>query len=877
MNGQAWGNTGSLWLKRVCMVVGALTLGFGLLVSALVAILPDDQATTLHAPAVEAPSPPFPISQPPTAPSAAFEAPACPAGYIFVPASTTADEPSGSGAGPQPLYPTAPVAISRPICVAATEVTQQEWQSLMGSNPSFFQQCGSTCPVDQVSWFDAVSYANVLSRREGLPTCYDGATFVGTGCRGYRLPTEAEWTYAAHAGHSSASITSIDPFAWHPGNSKQTPHAVGTRQPNEWGLYDMVGNVWEWTQEFEENTGTRAPASGISGGSWYSPSDGTVPAHSYTSADRRWFHVGIRLVKTWTSDPPENHATPSNKKDFAFDDGSETCPRGFALFTPVPANTGSSNGLPQEIGRAHGPEVQPKPIKAFCLQETEVTQAQWTKVMGYNPSQFRACGPDCPVEQVTWFDATRFADELSALSGLPRCDDANEFNASGCRGFRLPTAAEWDFAVNMGNQTPELINAGSGQATNLSDIAWYRDNAQVDYATGLDCSDWFVGQTSKALCGTHPVRRLKPNGAGLYDMLGSVWEWTSSAERVAPIDEEGVEIPPYVQLGDQRVMRGGGWALSAESVQQDAVQVAPPRSSNEFTGFRVAISAKTPDSAAPVARGEGSGSSRNAIANLSESESNLTKNGIYFETTSLHRGVVNLANPDLPACIGQPDFCPKFSGAIVDLAFSFEDEIGAREFLAVTDFNTTAEADEQNNNHASSSAGAVYEIRTNLSKRSVDQLASVSCGEWAMRCSPTLASAGETAIAIFFGTSMQNNGLLSSDRDIFIISRNNWTTFDYQSSYSNSGFIDWNDCNEHKQEDAPGEYDTNTHFTREEMSSNFDFVEREGADFPDIRVTGAVNTQEYCSEPKSIQFDSLYRFENGYHLISGEAPAERLF
>ena len=124
---------------------------------------------------------------------------------------------------------------------------------------------------------------------------------------------------------------------------------------------------------------------------------------------------------------------------------------------------------------------------------------------------------------------------------------------------------------------------------------------------------------------------------------------------------------------------------------------------------------------------------------------------------------------------------------------------------------------------------------------------------------------------------MQNNGQMSSDKNVFVISRSNWTTFNYQSSYSNSGFINWNDCNEYNEADASGEYDTNTHFTREEMSSNFDFVEREAADFPDIRVTGAVDTQEYCSEPNPIQFDSLYRFENGYHLISGEAPAVMLF
>jgi formylglycine-generating enzyme required for sulfatase activity len=165
----------------------------------------------------------------------------------------------------------------------ATEVTQGEWQAVIGSNPSEFKSCGEDCPVERVSWNAAVEYANALSRREGLSECYNGSTFKGLGCMGYRLPTEAEWEYAARAGTTEATyrghLTSsgrlnapaLDPIAWYSGNSavtyesantcwgwdgKQVPsencgtHPVRQKQPNAWGLYDMLGNVCEWTGDW---------------------------------------------------------------------------------------------------------------------------------------------------------------------------------------------------------------------------------------------------------------------------------------------------------------------------------------------------------------------------------------------------------------------------------------------------------------------------------------------------------------------------------------------------------------------------------------------------------------------------------------------------
>jgi formylglycine-generating enzyme required for sulfatase activity len=133
------------------------------------------------------------------------------------------------------------VTITRAFFLSRTEVTQGQWMSVMGTNPSVNQTCGPNCPVESVSWVDAVAYLNALSVREGLTPCYDGVRFKGLGCDGYRLPTEAEWEYAARAG-TSEGLRYQGPAA-----SELQP--VGQRAANPWGLQDMVGSVWEWVHD----------------------------------------------------------------------------------------------------------------------------------------------------------------------------------------------------------------------------------------------------------------------------------------------------------------------------------------------------------------------------------------------------------------------------------------------------------------------------------------------------------------------------------------------------------------------------------------------------------------------------------------------------
>jgi formylglycine-generating enzyme required for sulfatase activity len=127
------------------------------------------------------------------------------------------------------------------------EVTQREWRELMGNNPSYFK--GDNLPVENVNWYEAIEYCNKRSVKEGLAPVYRGSGNSITcdwSANGYRLPTEAEWEYAAKGGNKNfltyvyAGSNTVDAVAWYGGNST---HPVGTKAPNDLGIYDLSGNV----------------------------------------------------------------------------------------------------------------------------------------------------------------------------------------------------------------------------------------------------------------------------------------------------------------------------------------------------------------------------------------------------------------------------------------------------------------------------------------------------------------------------------------------------------------------------------------------------------------------------------------------------------
>jgi formylglycine-generating enzyme required for sulfatase activity len=196
------------------------------------------------------------------------------------------------------------VTLTRSFYMQTTEVTQGQWETVMGINPSCFSECGPNCPAEEVSWNDAQDFIVALnSRGEGI----------------YRLPTEAEWEYAARAGSttvfSNGDITvkdcRLDPnlntIGWYCGNTISTK-PVTQKQPNAWGLYDMHGNVWEWVQDWHGSYPTTAvidptgPENGLArvirGGGWSSSACNCRSANrAYYTPDVRHGVLGFRLLR----------------------------------------------------------------------------------------------------------------------------------------------------------------------------------------------------------------------------------------------------------------------------------------------------------------------------------------------------------------------------------------------------------------------------------------------------------------------------------------------------------------------------------------------------------------------------------------------------
>lgn len=204
-----------------------------------------------------------------------------------------------------------------------------------------------------------------------------------------------------------------------------------------------------------------------------------------------------------------------------------------------------------QMGDTHGGGFSDeKPLHEVCVSDFaigtyEVTQGEWRRVMGKNPSHFSSCGDDCPVENVSWDDVQKFIKKLNRSTG---------------GSFRLPTEAEWEYAARSGGREEKYSGGDDADA-----VAWYEGNS---------------GGTP------HPVGQKQANGLGIHDMSGNVWEWVS--DWYGGYGTERQQAPAGPATGSFRVYRGGGWSLDLWSIRTTNRAYSVPGKRVINLGFRLA-------------------------------------------------------------------------------------------------------------------------------------------------------------------------------------------------------------------------------------------------------------------------------------------------
>ena len=467
------------------------------------------------------------------------------------------------------------VTLTKPFYMGKYEVTQEQWEAVMGNNPS--RDKGPKLPVTNVSWKDCQKFIKKLNAKT------DG---------GYRLPTEAEWEYACRAGTKTAFSfrDKITPKDANYNDSKiGKPVAVGRYNPNAFGLYDMHGNVWEWCEDWYGDypagsvTDPKGPATQeipvLRGGSFIC--HGLIACSSFrrflTPVDRL-YDGGFRLART--DDVKDTVATTVIKPD------SYVIIPATGNLLVVPFTEAKAKKVQRAVAKSLQKEVEEKTdlgkevklemvlipagtfmmgspkseedrydketqhlvtlTKPFYMCKFAVMQVQWQSVMGNNPSGDK--GPKLPVTNVSWNDCQEFIKKL---------------NKKTDGGYSLPTEAEWEYACRAGTTTA--------------------------YSFGDEITPQDANYRASDIGKPIEVCSYKPNAFGLYDMHGNVCEWCEDWYGDYPVGN--VTDPEGPSTGKSRVLRGGSFFSYELFARSSFRNNSTPANRGSAAGFRLARTA----------------------------------------------------------------------------------------------------------------------------------------------------------------------------------------------------------------------------------------------------------------------------------------------
>ena len=487
-------------------------------------------------------------------------------------------------------YPVREVTLSS-YSIGETEVTQELWVAVMGSNPSYHKG-DLSCPVEYVSWDDCQTFITKLNGMTG---------------RSFRLPTEAEWEFAARGGNSTngykyAGSNTISGVAWNYANSNSTTHPVASKYPNELGLYDMSGNVSEWCQDWygaysgEAQSDPEGPTTGTKrvnrGGSWYDNANLCRVSNRElwnASSAAPFGTLGLRLAMDETAAPAlalsQNEVTMPVGTEYAVDilqgSGNYSVEGGDSIASAIISGsqllvTGNHVGTAQLIVTDNNTLYKAilvvnvidykDPIETFTVNGVSfnmVTVDGGTFIMGATDEQGTSDPWDTeyPIHQVTvstfsigqnqvtqalWVaimgsNPSRFSGDLSRPVDNVTWSECQVFitklNELTGQQFRMPTEAEWEYAARGGNKSQGYKYAGSDY---INEVGWYSGNA-----------------SSK----THPIGQKNANELGLYDMSGNLYDWCF--DWYGSYSSETQTDPTGPVSGSDRVSRGGCWYGSA--------------------------------------------------------------------------------------------------------------------------------------------------------------------------------------------------------------------------------------------------------------------------------------------------------------------------